>query len=432
MLIISAIIWLREMSLVYGDIIEVQMAVAARNIKKEFNFKWVGRDKTGKAVQGEMRRESEGAVRSELLRQSIQPLKVSRVRESRGGGGKIKRRDLMLFSRQLSTMITAGISISQAMGMMASGTKKITMRQLILTIKADIDAGSSFGRAIDAHPTVFNEMYRGLVHSGERSGTLEIILQRLADYQERAELIRSKVKKALMYPVIVLILALLITLGILIYVIPTFQALFEGNGKELPWLTAKVVAMSNGVRSVGFVVFIVIVIAIFITIKKIIQNNRSLKKTVHGRLLRFPLFGKLIVIANSAFFARTLATMYDAGTPIISSLQIVANSTANLVFRDAILEMKNGVSIGQQLNFTMQQSQLFPELVTHMVGVGEESGSISEVLNRVADFYEQELNDFIDGLMSLMEPILIVVLGGIVAVLLVAMYLPLFSMGDAF
>ena len=402
-----------------------------RTIVKEFNFKWVGRDRSGKAAQGVMRRPSAHLVRSELLKQSIQPLKIEKVREQRGSGGKIKPKDIMLFSRQMQTMLTAGISISQSLGMQATGTKKLTMRNMLLAVKADVDAGYGFSKALEQHPEIFDELYTGLIGSGERSGTLEEVLENLATYLEKMESIKAKIKKALVYPGVVMSIAGIVTAIILIYVIPVFDELFKSAGTELPAPTQIVVNMSNGVRSWGFIIFILAVVVGVIVIKKMIAKSTALQYKRDQFVLKIPIFGQLIAVSACARFARTLSTMYKAGTPIMDALQTVSGSVGNKIFAQAIDKMRESVAVGQQLNFAMRQSDLFPDMVTHMVGVGEDAGTLSQMLMKVAEFYEEEIDNTVDALMAAMEPLLIVFLGVVIGGLVVSMYLPLFNLGNA-
>lgn len=399
-----------------------------KQIKKEFNFQWKGRDRTGKAVTNIMRAGSQAEVRAELLRQGIQPLSIVRSRDAKGAGGAIKPVDIMLFSRQMATMLQAGLAISEALGMQAAGIKKLSMRNLLLKIKADIDAGNGFAYALKQYPDLFDDMYQGLIAAGENSGTLETVFTQLADYQEKVQKIKSAVKKALVYPIFVICLALAITAGILIFVIPVFQEMFNSAGMELPALTQAVVDMSEGIRTWGALYTVIAVVVGIIVFNKTVMKTEAAKAFIAEKSLRLPLFGKMITLSNCATFSRTLGTMYMAGTPMLAALSTVSNACGNLVFKNAVMDIRSNVAIGQQLNFAMGQTHLFPDMVVHMVGIGEKSGNLSDMLFKVSEFFEEEIDGTVAAMMSMIEPILIVVLGGLVGGLVVAMYLPIFDL----
>lgn len=404
----------------------------ALQVRREYDFKWVGRDRSGKRVEGLQRAASPSEVRSLIVQQGIQPISVDRAKRKATKGGKVNSGDIMVFARQMATMMGAGIPISEALGMQASGMTKLSMRELLLAIRADVDRGEGFAGALNKHPEIFSSMFRGLVHAGEESGTLQRVFEQLAIFLEKTEGIKKAIKKALVYPIAVITIALIITFIILWKVVPVFEDLFASSGAALPGPTQVVVNISEFVQSKNFVFLLLALVAIGWGIRQAIKRSYTLRYRVHEMSLKIPIVGDLISLQNSAVFARTLATMYDAGTPMISSLQTVANSAGNLLFKEAILKMRDDVSIGQELNFAMKQSNLFPEMVVHMVGIGEKAGDLSAMLMSVAEQYEEDIDGTVAALMSLIEPFLIVFLGVIIGGIIIAMYLPLFSMGDMF
>lgn len=398
--------------------------------RKEVDYNWVGRDKLGNRVEGVLKGSSPTKIRSLLNAQGIQPLKIVKAKVKKGKGGKVKPEDIMLFTRQLATMLQAGLPLSEALAMQASGASKIALSELLYAVKTDVDRGGGLSNALSKHPFVFDRTYVGLVAAGERSGTLEKILSQLAEFLEKNSRIKKTIKKALVYPIIVICIALGITALILWKVVPVFADMFKEQGRELPAATQFVVNISEGIRSWGFV-YVVMGIGMFIFLfKRLLKTNQAFKRKFDQKVLKLPVFGNLIVLSNSANFASTLSTMYEAGTPIIASLNTVANSTSNTVFQDAIEKIKGNVAIGQELNFAMRQSKMFPDMVSYMIGIGEKSGNLSEMLTKVSDLYMEDIDNAVGAMMSLIEPILIVILGSLVGGIVVAMYLPLFSMAE--
>ncbi len=402
----------------------------ATDIKREYDFKWVGRDKSGKRVEGMHRAVSQSVIKTLLIEQGIQPIRITKSKAKRGRGGKVTNEDVMNFSRQMKTMMSAGIPISEALGMQAAGMEKLSMRELLLGLRADVDRGEGLSGALNKRPTIFSPMFRGLVAAGEESGTLETVFEQLATFLEKSESTKKAIKKAMIYPIAVIVIALGITAVILVKVVPVFEEMFASSGKALPGPTQMVINISDFVQSTGFLAFLFIAGLSIFGFKQLVRTNEALRYKVHKLILRLPVIGGLSSLNNSSIFSRTLATMYDSGTPMISALGTVAGATTNELYKEATLKMRENVSIGQELNFAMRQSGLFPELVVHMVGIGEKSGNLSDMLYRVAETYEEDIDNAIDGMMSLIEPILIVVLGVLVGGIVVAMYLPLFSMGD--
>ncbi|WP_077927264.1 type II secretion system F family protein [Wohlfahrtiimonas populi] len=398
--------------------------------RKEVDYNWVGRDKLGNRVEGILKGSSPTKIRALLNAQGIQPLKIVKAKVKKGKGGKVKPEDIMLFTRQLATMLQAGLPLSEALAMQASGAGKIALSELLYAVKIDVDRGGGLSNALAKHPLIFDRTYTGLVAAGERSGTLEKILTQLADFLEKNSKIKKTIKKALVYPIIVICIALGITALILWKVVPVFADMFKEQGRELPAATQFVVNLSEGIRSWGFV-YTVMGIGVFIFLfKRVLRTNQAFKRKFDQQVLKLPIFGNLIVLSNSANFASTLSTMYEAGTPIIASLNTVSNSTNNTVFQDAIEKIKGNVAIGQELNFAMRQSKMFPDMVSYMIGIGEKSGNLSEMLNKVAELYMEDIDNAVGAMMSMIEPILIVILGSLVGGIVVAMYLPLFSMAE--
>ncbi len=393
-------------------------------------FVWEGTDKRGKKVKGEMSGQSDALVKATLRRQGINVGKVKKKPKPLFGvNKKVTAKDIAVFSRQLATMMSAGVPLVQAFEIVGRGHENPGMQELILNVKGDVEGGNTLADSLAKHPLHFDELFVNLVRAGEAGGILETLLDKIATYKEKTEVIKSKIKKALFYPTAVLVMAFVVTAVLMIFVIPQFAALFRDFGADLPAMTKMVIAMSDfAVDNVG-----ILFIGIVGSVVGLVQlNKRSIafQHLMQRIVLRAPVFGDIIVKATIARFARTLSTMFAAGVPLVEAMDSVAGAAGNVVYGNAILKMRDEIATGQQLQVAMRDTGLFPNMVVQMVAIGEESGSIDSMLGKVADFYEQEVDDAVDAMSSLMEPIIMAVLGVLIGGLVIAMYLPIFKMGQ--
>lgn len=404
------------------------MAQAA--VVKEHNFQWEGTDRKGARVKGVTQGPNENAVRMSLRRQGVNPIRVRKNIELFKTKRKITGADISIFARQLAVMMAAGVPLVQSLEIVGRGHENPSMSELILGVKTSIESGRSLAESLAQYPLQFDDLFVHLVDAGERSGTLETLLDKIATYKEKTEKIKKKVKKALIYPSAVLVVAFIVTGIMLYFVVPQFQSLFEGFGADLPAFTQMVVGLSHFVRDYWWLMGMVVggTIFAFIFFKK-----RSLKfRRALDRIgLKFPVIGDILYKSAVARFARTLSTMFAAGVPLVEALSSVAKASGNIVFEDATIVMREQVSSGQQLQLAMQQSNIFPNMAVQMVAIGEESGSLDQMCAKVADFYEDEVDNLVDALTSLLEPMIMAVLGVLVGGLVVAMYLPIFKLGQA-
>jgi type IV pilus assembly protein PilC len=395
---------------------------------KQVPFTWEGTDTKGNRVKGKTVAADEAAVRAELRRQGVVPMRVRKQTVLFQSKGSVKAEDIALFSRQLATMLTAGIPLVQAFEIIGTGNENPAMARLILAIKQDVEGGTALAEALAKHPLHFDDLYVNLVEAGEQAGALETLLDKIATYKEKTEAIKKKIKKALFYPAAVLVVAAIVTTILLIFVIPEFENLFQGFGADLPAFTRMVISLSEFMRSQGWLVAGVIGGAIFgyLYMKK---RSRKLREFQDRLILRLPVIGSIMSKAAIARFARTLSTMFSAGVPLVEALDSVSGACGNVVFEKGVLEMKDEVATGQRLQRAMENTELFPNMVIQMVAVGEESGSLDEMSAKVADFYEEDVDNAVDSLSSLLEPMIMAILGVLVGGLVVAMYLPIFKMG---
>lgn len=404
--------------------------MAGTTAKKD-TFLWEGTDKKGAKVKGEMNGNSVALIKAELRRQGIAPKNVKKKPKSLfgGGRGKITPKDIALFSRQMSTMMASGVPLVQSFDIIGKGHDNPAMQTMIMTIKADVEAGNTFADALSKHPLQFDELYVNLVTAGEHAGILETLLDKIATYKEKTEAMKSKIKKAMFYPVAVVIVAFIITAILLIFVVPQFQDMFKQFGADLPAMTLFVVALSDYFQQWWWAIFGAIGGAIY-GLMELKRRSKKFNHTMDKVVLKAPIIGPIITKATIARFSRTLATMFAAGVPLVEAMTTVAGAAGNIVYSAAILRMRDEISTGNPLNTSMKQSGLFPNMVVQMVAIGEEAGSIDSMLSKVADFYEQEVDDAVDGLSSLLEPLIMAFLGVIVGGLVIAMYLPIFKMGS--
>jgi type IV pilus assembly protein PilC len=391
-------------------------------------FTWEGKDRTGKKVKGKVVSTSEAAVRQELRRQGVVATRVRKQSMLFRKQGKVTAADIAIFSRQLATMMTAGIPLVQSFDIVGAGHENPAMQKLIMAIKGDVEGGSSLAEALAKHPLHFDDLFVSLVAAGEQAGALETLLDKIATYKEKTEAIKKKIKKALFYPAAVVVVAVVVTAILLIYVIPEFESLFQGFGADLPAFTRFVIDISKFVQSTGWLLLVGAVGGIWglIEAKK---RNRGVQHFFDRAMLKVPIIGPILNKSSIARYARTLSTTFAAGVPLVEALTSVAGATGNIVYESAVLRMRDEVATGQRLQRAMENTDLFPNMVNQMIAVGEESGSLDAMSAKVADFYEEEVDNAVDSMSSLLEPLIMAILGVLVGGLVIAMYLPIFKMG---
>lgn len=403
------------------------VAAARRDLKvKEYTFLWEGVDRNNKPMRGELRAVSETVATTNLRRQGVRVLKIKR--QAYRGGRSISDKDMTFFTRQLATMLRAGVPLLQSFDIIARGHSNPRFSRLMLDLKNQVETGSSLSQAFRSHPKFFNPLYCNLVQAGETAGMLDAILDRLATYQEKILAIKGKIKSALFYPISVLVVAIVVVWVIMIFVIPAFKQVFANFGANLPWLTLQVIAVSDFFVKYWWAMLVMIVGAFF-AIRLSIKRSESVRLLVHRLQLKVPVIGGILEKATIARWTRTLQTMFAAGVPLVESLDAVGGASGNLVYVNATKRIQTDVSTGTSLTNAMAATDLFPVMVLQMTQIGEESGSLDNMLGKVADFYEREVDDAVAALSSLLEPLIIVILGIIIGGLVVAMYLPIFKLG---
>ncbi|KAF7772030.1 type IV pilus assembly protein PilC [Pseudoalteromonas citrea] len=394
-------------------------------------FQWVGVSSRGKRLEGEMAGTSVALIKAQLRKQGITPSKVKRKPKALFGLNKTQKitaKDISITTRQIATMLMAGVPLIQALEMISSGVKNKSLSKLIASIADEVKAGQPLSRSLRAYPRYFDDLYCDLIQSGEQSGALDKIFDRVALYKEKAEALKSKIKKALFYPIAVVVVALIVTSILLIFVVPQFQDIFNGFGAELPAFTLMVIAISEFMQEYWWLAVILIAGGIY-TYKEMLLRSKELRNFNDRLLLQLPVVGAILNKAAVARYARTLSTTFAAGVPLVDALDSAAGASGNVIYRDAILDIKGDVSSGNQMNWAMRNSKVFPDMVIQMVAIGEESGALDSMLAKVANIYEQEVDDLVDGLSSLLEPLIMAVLGVLVGGLIIAMYLPIFQLG---
>ncbi|WP_276488425.1 type II secretion system F family protein [Ectopseudomonas mendocina] len=393
-------------------------------------FAWEGTDRKGSKIKGEISGQSPALVKAQLRKQGINPLKVRKKAVSLfNAGKKIKPMDIALFTRQMATMMKAGVPLLQSFDIIAEGFDNPNMRKLIDEIKQEVAAGNSFATSLRKKPEFFDDLYCNLVDSGEQSGALETLLDRVATYKEKTEALKAKIKKAMTYPIAVIVVAVIVTAILLIKVVPQFESVFEGFGAQLPAFTMMVVNLSRWLQEWWFLVLFGLFISIY-SFSQAYKRSEKFRDSLDRALLKAPIVGDILYKAVVARFARTLATTFAAGVPLVDALDSVAGATGNVVFRNAVNRIKNDVSSGSQLNFSMRNTGIFPTMAIQMTAIGEEAGSLDEMLDKTASYYEAEVDNAVDNLTTLMEPLIMSVLGVLVGGLIVAMYLPIFQLGS--
>jgi len=401
-------------------------------VLKEFEFAWTGKDKARRNVSGVVSAVDEKAARNELRRQNINVTRIKKKSASLFStrAQKITSADIAIFARQLATMLNAGVPVVQALDIVGRGHENLSMRDLLLMIKADVESGDSLTQALRKHPAYFDELFCNLIEAGERAGVLESLLEKIAMYKEKSETMKKKIKKALTYPISVVIVAFIVTAVLLIFVVPVFEDLFKSFGADLPAFTKMVIAMSKWMQSYWWIAAAIFT-GLFYTFKFFKKTSEPFNYFLDKQILKVSVVGVIINKSAIARFARTLATMSAAGVPLVESLESAAGTCGNRLYRDAVLQVREEVAIGQRLQFAIQESGLFPHMVVQMIAIGEESGALDAMLSKVADFYEEEVDNLVDNLSSLMEPMIMLILGVLVGGLIVAMYLPIFKLGSA-
>jgi len=401
------------------------IAASAKSIK-EIVFEWEGKDKNGKVVRGEMRAGGEAMVSASLRRQGVLITKVKKRRL--GGGRSIKQKDIALFTRQLSTMMRAGVPLIQSFDIVARGSTNAKMTRLLNDIRTDVETGTSLSSAFRKHPLHFDALYCNLVEAGEAGGILESLLDRLAVYQEKTLAIKNKIKSALMYPVAVILVAFVVLAVIMIFVIPAFKEVFKSFGADLPAPTLFVIAMSEFFVAWWWIIFPGLIGGTYFFFESWKRSER-MQKAMDRLLLRVPVFGDLVNKSAVARWTRTLSTMFAAGVPLVEALDSVGGASGNAVFAEATEQIQKDVSTGSSLTSSMQTTGVFPVMVLQMCAIGEESGSLDHMLGKAAEFYEDEVDEMVKGMSSLMEPFIIVILGVLIGGIVVSMYLPIFKLG---
>lgn len=403
----------------------------ATKIEKISSFNWEGTDRKGNKTKGEVSGTSVALVKAQLRKQGINPTKIRKQSISLGGPKKKKITpfDIAIFTRQLATMMKAGVPLIQSFDIVADGLENPSLKDLVLEIKTDVAAGNNFAGALRKHPRYFDDLFCNLVDSGEQSGALETMLDRVATYMEKTESLKKKVKKAMSYPIAVVVVAFIVSTILLIKVVPQFQEMFEGFGADLPVFTQFVVGISEWMQEYWFILIISIVALVFI-FKEAKVRSEAFRDGLDRFMLKVPIVGDITDKSSVARFARVLSTTFAAGVPLVDALDSVAGATGNVVYRNAVLKIRDDVSSGTQLQFSMKSTGVFPSMAVQMVSIGEESGALDTMLDKVASHFEDEVDNLVDNMTSLMEPIIMSVLGVLVGGLIVAMYLPIFQMGQ--
>ena len=401
-------------------------ATAAKNTK-EMLFDWEGKDKNGKLVRGEMRAGGEAMLNASLRRQGILVTKVKKRRVS--GGRAIKQKDIAIFTRQLSTMMRAGVPLIQSFDIVARGSSNPRMTRMLTDIRSDVETGTSLSSAFRKHPLYFDALYCNLVEAGEAGGILEALLDRLAIYQEKTMAIKNKIRSAMIYPIAVLVVAFIVLAVIMIFVIPAFKDVFSSFGADLPAPTLVVIAMSEFFVKYWYLIFLVVFGGAYVFFESW-KRSVKMQKTMDRLLLRVPVFGDLVRKSSIARWTRTLSTMFAAGVPLVEALDSVGGASGNAVYQEATEQIQKDVSTGSALTTSMQTTGVFPVMVVQMCAIGEESGSLDQMLGKAAEFYEDEVDEAVKGLSSLLEPFIIVILGVLIGGIVVSMYLPIFKLGQ--
>lgn len=404
-------------------------APTARDTKQLVPFVWEGTDKRGTKMKGESEARNANLLRAELRRQGITPSVVKpKPKPLFGSAGKpVSPKEIAFFSRQMATMMKSGVPMISALEIIAGGQKNVRMKKMVETIRTDIEGGSSLSEAISKHPVQFDELYRGLVVAGEGAGVLEVVLETIASYKENIEALKGKIKKALFYPTMTIAVALIVSAILLVFVVPQFEAVFANFGAELPAFTQMIVSASRVMVSWWWLVLAIVVggIFAFIFFKK---RSPAFQHFLDRLILKIPVIGQIMHNSAIARFSRTLAVTFKAGVPLVEALDTIAGATGNTVYEKAVLRIRDDVAVGYPVNMAMKQTNLFPHMVVQMTAIGEEAGALDTMLFKVAEYYEQEVNNAVDALASLIEPMIMVIIGVLVGGMVIGMYLPIFKL----
>lgn len=409
----------------------VKKEPVARSTMELKPFVWEGTDKRGVKMKGEQPAKNVNLLRAELRRQGITPTVVKPKPKPLFGaaGSKISAKDIAFFSRQMATMMKSGVPIVSALDIIGSGHKNPRMKRMVDTVRTDIEGGSSLYEAISRHPVQFDELYRNLVRAGEGAGVLETVLDTVANYKENIEALKGKIKKALFYPIMVMAVALLVSGILLVWVVPQFEDVFKSFGADLPAFTQMIVNLSRFMVSWWLLILIVIIGSI-VGFVNAYKRSPSMQHAMDRAILKVPVIGQIMHNSSIARFSRTTAVTFKAGVPLVEALSIVAGATGNKVYEEAVLRMRDDVSVGYPVNMAMKQTNLFPHMVIQMTSIGEEAGALDAMLFKVAEYYEQEVNNAVDALSSLLEPMIMVFIGTIVGGMVIGMYLPIFKLAS--
>jgi type IV pilus assembly protein PilC len=405
------------------------VGAARANVVKVVQYDWVALDKRGKRMKGEMPAKNAALVKAELRRQGMNPQTVrEKPKPLFGSTGKtVTPRDVAIFSRQIATMMASGVPMVQAFEIIAGGQKNVRFKNILNDVKTSIEGGSAMHEALAQYPVQFDELYRNLVHAGESAGVLDTVLDTVATYKERMESLKAKIKKALFYPIMVLVVALLVSMVLLLFVVPVFQKTFSDAGAELPAPTQMVISASQFMQSYWWLVIGIIVGSITL----LVMAKRRSPKFAHflDRVsLKLPVMGNILHQSAIARFARTLGVTFHAGVPLVEALEAVSGATGSIVYGEAVLQMRDDIAVGHQLQLAMRQTNLFPNMVVQMTAIGEESGALDHMLFKVAEFYEEEVSNAVDNLATLLEPLIMVILGVLVGGMVISLYLPIFKL----
>ncbi|MGG5872430.1 type II secretion system F family protein [Pseudomonas peli] len=396
---------------------------------KTSTFAWEGTNKQGAKIKGEVSGQNPALVKAQLRKQGINPTKVRKKSASLfSAGKKITPMDIALFARQMATMMKAGVPLLQSFEIIGEGLDNPNMRKLVDDIKQHVAAGNSFAASLRTRPEYFDDLFCNLVDAGEQAGALEDLLDRVATYKEKTEALKAKIKKAMNYPIAVIVVAVIVSAILLIKVVPQFETVFSSFGAELPAFTQFVISISQGLQKWWFVILVATFILIF-SLREAKKRSEKFRNWIDRTALKAPIVGSIIYNSSVARYSRTLATTFAAGVPLVEALDSVAGATGNIVFKNAVNKIKQDVSAGMQLNFSMRSTGAFPSMAIQMTAIGEESGALDMMLDKVASYYEAEVDNAVDGLTSLMEPLIMSVLGVLVGGLIIAMYLPIFQLG---
>jgi type IV pilus assembly protein PilC len=413
--------------------VKAEYKMAKDQKKRSIAFEWEGTNRKGQKVKGDISGTNLATVKAQLRKQGVKPGKVKKKTKSLfsfGGSKKITALDITFFTRQMATMMKAGVPLVQSFDIVGDGVDNPAMKELIAQVRDDVSAGNDFASALKKHPKHFDELFCNLIESGEQSGALEQMLDKVAIYKEKTEALKAKIKKAMMYPAVTLAIASIVTVILLVKVVPTFESMFKSFGSELPAPTQMVVAISEWTQAYWWVM-VAVIVSFVVGLKQALARSPAFKDKFEAGLLKAPVFGDLIMKAAIARFARVLSTTFAAGVPLVEALESVAGAVGNSVYRKAVLTVRDEVSQGQQMHFAMKSTGVFPNMVVQMTSIGEESGALDTMLSKAADYFEDEVDNAVDNLTALMEPLVMSFLGVVIGGMIVAMYLPIFEMGKA-